>query len=104
MNQTPEQRTKVLSVRLTPTDWNTLAKRADQCGIAVSTFVRQAALGFAPKPKRRRLEKQAIYQLGRIGNNLNQLTRTANANRRVELSQRLQDVLQQVVAAIGRLA
>ncbi len=98
-----ELRSRVLRMRLTETEWQTLGQRAILCELPLSSYVREAALGHAPKPRRGRLEQQALYHLGRIGNNLNQLTRAANATRRVELSHRLDETLEQLLDAIRRL-
>jgi hypothetical protein len=49
------------------------------------------------------VEQDAVYHLARLGNNLNQLTRTANALGRVELAGRLDEVLREILRAIGRL-
>ncbi len=97
-------RTRVLSVRLNEAEWQTLDERADLCGIALSAYVRDTALGKTLRQRPHRVERQAIYHLGRIGNNLNQLARHANAARRVELSRRLDEVLAELLTAIRRLA
>ena len=66
--------------------------------------MREVALGSVPRARPRRIEQQAIHQLARIGNNLNQIAHVANASRRVELSERLARVLAEVMAAVRRLA
>ena len=44
-----------------------------------------------------------MHQLSKIGNNLNQLTRVANSTGRLDHSQRLQKVLNELTEAIRRL-
>ena len=104
MAEETAKRTKVLSVRLSPAEWFALRERAKLCGQPVSRYAREVALGSVPRARPRQIEQQAIYQLARIGNNLNQLARAANASRRVELSRRLESVLAQLVAALEKLA
>ena len=66
-----------------------------------STYVRQTALGYRLSG---RINARAIAQLGRIGNNLNQLTRVANATRRIDQTKRLETVLNELTEAIRYLA
>lgn len=99
-----ERRTCILPVRVSPGERRRLKERAHFCGLPLSTYVRQTALGARPRQRRRRLEQDAIHQLARVGNNLNQLTRSANAMGRVELSNRLDEVLREILRTIARLA
>ena len=46
---------------------------------------------------------EVVYHLGRIGTNLNQLTRIANTTGRIDYSQRLAAVLNELTEAIRRL-
>ena len=98
------KRTKGILLRLTPVEIEALRERARLCGYPTETYLRELAFGHKPKAKPRDLESRAIHQLARIGNNLNQLTRAANAQRHAELSRRLKQVLDEVVLAIRRLA
>ena len=104
MTDSTEHRTRVLSVRLTPTEWETLAERASVCATPLSKFVRSVALGSIPKARPRKVEREAVYQLSKIGTNLNQLTRAANATRNVRLSDRLDEVLRELLRAIGEIS
>lgn len=97
------KRTMVLKVRLSPGEHRVLLERAGECGKGTSTYVREVALGSVPRARPRRIEQQVVHQLARLGNNLNQLARAANATRRVELSQRLAQVLAEIETAIRRL-
>jgi hypothetical protein len=81
----------VLRVRLSPTERDAVDTAAEAAGVGPCTFVRVVvvtAVGQTPTParRRRRAPKQAardlakvIGALGKIGNNLNQLARSANA-------------------------
>lgn len=98
------KRTKALLVRVSPGEHRVLLERAKECGKGASTYMREVALGSVPRARPRRIELQAIHQLARIGNNLNQLARAANTSRRVDLAERLGQVLAEVEAAVRSLA
>ena len=95
-----EHRTLVKSVRFSPEEWETVRGRADEVALSPARYLREAALGKRLAP---RANAQAVHQLARVGNNLNQLARAANTNRRVKLSHRLGQVLSQVEEAIEEL-
>ena len=97
-------RRRVLRFRVSDAEMECLDERAHECGLTLSAFVRQTSLGAVPRARPGVAQRDAIHQLARIGNNLNQLARHANATRRVELSRRLAEVLDEVKQAIGRLA
>lgn len=70
-----ELRTKVLSVRLSPTEITLLNELAFEAGYkSVSTYLRARGL----RQIRSSTDRAVIRQLTLIGNNLNQLTRTAH--------------------------
>jgi hypothetical protein len=96
-------KTEVVSVRMSPVERRAVAERADLCGQCLSTYMRKVALGGIPRARPRRIEQKTVYQLGRIGNNLNQLTRVANATGAIDCSQRLEAVLNELTEAIRRL-
>ena len=73
------------------------------CGQCLSTYMRRVALGSIPRARPRRIEQKTVHQLSKIGNNLNQLTRVANSTGRLDHSQRLQKVLNELTKAIRRL-
>ena len=99
-----QRRHHVVCLRANDDELHRLEDLARQCGLPRSRFIRDAALGVRLRTRLRVNERDAIHQLARAGNNLNQLTRHANATRRVELSRRLAEVLEEVVRAIRRLA
>ena len=97
------KRTKALLVRVSPGEHRVLLERAKECGKGASTYMREVALGSVPRARPRRIEQQAIHQLARIGNNLNQLARVANATGRIELSRRLEKVLNELIETMRNL-
>src|ERR1700687_264888 len=85
-------------VRWTDEEFNAIAAKADKAGLAVAAFMRAAALGDAgPRAQRRPPAdhvalRQILGQLGRIGNNLNQITRALNARQQLRLPQLKEDL------------
>jgi hypothetical protein len=71
-------------VRWTEEEFNAIAAKADKAGLAVAAFMRAAALGDAgPRAQRRppadkQVLREGLGQLGRVGNNLNQIARALN--------------------------
>jgi Bacterial mobilisation protein (MobC) len=93
--------TELVPVRFTPEELTQLEALAEEAGRARSTYLREAGL----KTRfRSRIDGAAFAALGRIGNNLNQLTRAANAARRAELSRRLSEVLDELRRALKEIA
>lgn len=85
MARPSENRIKQLRVRLTAEEFAQLERDADTAAVDISTIARAQLLN-APIPKRRYRrsvdhEKLAdvLLQLGKIGGNLNQLTKVANS-------------------------
>lgn len=97
-------KTEIISVRMSPDELRDVAKRAHDCGKCLSTYMRTVALGSIPRARPRRIEQEAVYQLGKIGNNLNQLTRVANSTGRLGESHRLQEILDKLLDAVRTLA
>ncbi len=101
MRRRPEARfTLVKPVRFAPEEWDKIRVRAAEVRLPPSTYVRQTSLGYRLSG---RINSRAIYELGRIGNNLNQLTRVANATGRIGQTERLRTVLYEITEAIRRL-
>ncbi|MGB5661593.1 MAG: plasmid mobilization relaxosome protein MobC [Thermoanaerobaculia bacterium] len=102
MRRRPEPRfTLVKPVRFAPEEWQKIQARAAEVRLPPSTYVRETALGYRLSG---RINLRAVAQLGRIGNNLNQLTRVANATGRIDETKRLKTVLNEITEAIRRLA
>ena len=71
-------RNRTYPVRLSTIELEMLRDRAAEAGIKGSELVRRNAL-MRPLPKRIcRVDLKTYIELGRIGNNLNQLTKAAN--------------------------
>lgn len=95
------QRTETLYARLTPAEKTAFLERADKAGMTAAAFLRAAALGDAgPRAQRRAPADKAtllqlLGELGRIGNNINQLARAANAGLDLDAA-----ALKEAIAAI----
>lgn len=78
------QRNKVLSVRLNDAEWSAMQERADRAGLTLGGYFRKAALEVEPlrasrRPPVDRAELAlALGQMGKVGSNINQLTRLAH--------------------------
>lgn len=86
------QRQALLGFRATPTEHAEIAARAERAGLTVSGYLRALAFGKdTPQPraaKRPPVEKQALVnlsaELGRVGNNINQIARHLNQGKDFE--------------------
>lgn len=96
-------RTTRIPVRLRPDENVKVRERAHACGMTLARFIRETALGAVPKARPRLAEMEAIRELARIGNNLNQLAHIANLNDEIEREEDLRAVLEEVLAAVRRL-
>ena len=85
------QRGKIQPVRCTLEEFKAIAAKADKAGLAIAAFMRAAALGDpGPRAQRRppadhKALRQILGELGRIGNNLNQIARALNARQQIRL-------------------
>ena len=102
--------TQLVHCRLLPDEKITVKTRASALGISVSQYVRETALGALHRPPRRRLptvaEKslaQVIGQLGRVGNNLNQLTHLSHIEGQVAEGLKLSATLTELRAVLASL-
>lgn len=67
-----ERRSVILMVRLTPDEQTQVEESARQSGLPVATYIRTVILGRRLAPVVPQVNFDAIDQLRRIGNNLNQ--------------------------------
>lgn len=93
--------TELVAVRFTPHELARLDALAAEAGRRRSTYLREAGLKAR---LRSRIDGATFAALGRIGNNLNQLARAANATHRVELSRLLAETLAELRAALREIA
>ena len=85
------QRTRQCLVRLTEEEYDRVQAKADQSGMACAAFLRAAALGDAgPRAQRRppadhQALRRLLGELGRVGNNLNQIARSLHRGQELKL-------------------
>jgi hypothetical protein len=83
-------RTVIRSVRFTPEEWTTVQEHAAEVGLSPSRYLRQAALRT---PFARRVNRDAIVALNRVGVNLNNMIRIAIRSGQSFLAAEAEDVL-----------
>ena len=86
------QRNKRRSVRFTADEFNRIAAKADNSGLGFAAFLRAAALDgdAGPRSQRRppadhKALRQLLGEVGRIGNNINQIARALNSGEKAKL-------------------
>lgn len=72
-------REKQVIVRLTQEEYNKLVTKSENVGLTISEFLRIYINGFEPREKPPIEFYEAIKQIRKVGNNINQIARLANA-------------------------
>ncbi len=103
MTEASGRKRKVRKIRYHDDEWERIVERARECRQPPARYVREVSLGVYPRARRNRIEDRIVVQLGRIGNNLNQLARVAHATGQVLAREQLQSVLEEVLAAVRRI-
>ena len=84
-------------IRFSEEEWAVIVDRARLCGRAPARYVREAALGAVPRRTRTQAIAPVIHQLGRLGNQLRQvserLTERGESASASEMSQALSEIL-----------
>jgi hypothetical protein len=75
-----EIRSAWLKLRVSPSEKESIAAKAEAQGQSVTDFLRQRALDY--RLRQTPLEKERVRQLARISANLNQLAKWANTHKR----------------------
>lgn len=94
---------KPQKIRFHDHEWARVVEHAGACGKPPASYVREVSLGAVPKARRNRVENELILQLGRIGNDLNQLARAAHQTGDLPARDQLQAVLDEVLATVRRI-
>jgi len=78
-------------IRWTDDEFSAISEKADKAGLAVAAFMRAVALGDpGPRAQRRppadhKALRQILGELGRVGNNINQIARALNSGESASL-------------------
>ena len=85
-------------MRFHPREWERVERLAATVSLPPARYVREAAVGYRLAS---RVDANAVSQLARLANNLNQLTRFAHTTGQID--RRLGRVLERLDDALGRL-
>lgn len=99
-------RTRYVSVRYTREEYAQVRDSAKKLGITVSAFIRSATLDRPPRRSRApaaTVTREAIHQLARVGNNLNQGIKFAHRHGFFRSEHELRKVLEAVEEKIREL-
>jgi len=86
-------------IRFHPEEFARVERLATILGMPPNRFIREAAVGYQISS---RADEELIYQLAKIGSNLNQLTRNAHTMRRLD-AERLEGLGAQLRAVLDGL-
>ena len=75
-----EKKQRVVSTKLTCPYFYAIQKRAEDAGMSLSEYVRQAVVGSQIVPRMNRQDADTLRKLAGEANNLNQLARQANTS------------------------
>jgi hypothetical protein len=81
MKRSEGEKSKRLSVRLAPEEWDFVRRQAEESGMVLSDFVRSRVL-VAVRNKKKEYREVAT-QIARLGNNVNQIARWVNSHKSV---------------------
>lgn len=92
----PTKRTVLKTVRLSARELTNIQWRAYAVGLPVSIYLRGLAFGRRPRARRRYLDSAGNLQLSRLGNNVRQLLRVAEASRRPSVQEDLEATIAEI--------
>jgi hypothetical protein len=102
MSETTEKRNP-RKIRYRESEWAQIVARARECRMPPARYVREVSLGVVPRARRNRTEDRIIVELGRIGNNLNQLARRAHSKGHPPTRDALRGTLEELLAVVRRI-
>ena len=97
--QAPGPRSVRRGIRFHPEEYARIERLAITLGMPPNRFIREAAVGYQISS---RADEELVYQLAKIGNNLNQLTRHAHTAQRLDV-ERLEGLGAQLRAVLDGL-
>jgi hypothetical protein len=86
MAKTNRLSNKEIHVFMTEGEYDVLKKRADSCGVSMSNFIRRLITEgkIIHIVVNEDLQRDLIYEINRIGNNINQIAVTVNMTKTVD--------------------
>ena len=74
---------KRVTIRFTDDEYNKVYSSAQELGISLSDYIRRKATGNRERISSK-CNKELLYEMNRIGNNLNQIAKHCNINKSVD--------------------
>lgn len=74
---------KRVTIRFTEDEYKLLKQKADDLDITLSNYIRKKALGNREKVTTK-CDKELLYHINRISNNLNQVAKRCNINKTID--------------------
>lgn len=99
-----ECRSRKMTIRLTPKEFEDAHEKAAIAGIGLEPFVRMLLAGCKIKPRPPDAYKDLVRELGAMGNNLNQIAHIANMSGYIQAEQTAEAlaVMREVSAMVRR--
>ncbi len=96
-------RTVTKLIRLDPEELRQITDSARRAGLTPARFIRESALGAAPKARVRAAMAPVFHELARIGRSLDQLARCAQASHDAALAAQTRAALERHQALVRHL-
>lgn len=104
VKKTLERQNRVVSTKLTKLQYYAVKRRAQEAGVKVSEYVRQAIISAEVIPRLNRQDADAIRKLVGEANNINQLAHRANAGGFALVAVELVKLKDRIVEIINHLS
>jgi hypothetical protein len=95
MNAVRRQRSLRLAVRVTPDERRQLGRRAADCGLTVSEYLRRSALDSVPRRRRHQQDRDLVAVLARLSQQLGDVAQAGGGS-----TLRLDQVLRRIDRAV----
>jgi hypothetical protein len=96
-------RTKRLLLSFTPDELAAVRARAAAAHIPLARYIREVALGYAPKPKQHAVNAEAVRTLAAVGNTLRAVVTRTGAGATSALEGDAQEAIARILAIVGEL-
>jgi hypothetical protein len=90
-------------IRFSDDEWDVIVDRARLCGRAPARYVRETALGATPRATRTQATAPVIHQLGRLGNQLRQLSDRLTERGELASATEVSEALGEVLGVVRHL-